>query len=101
MVKLQSCLLVFLSSILLTSTMIQKLHMPEGLQSYFNNAKIQHNISDITGTFCNSLSLCNNGDSYLLQKEPQPYCSYIRKKRLKILDSTLKTYLHSNIDLIP
>ncbi|KAL4234820.1 hypothetical protein ACF0H5_006461 [Mactra antiquata] len=29
--------------------MIQKLHMPDGLQSYFNKAKVQHNISDITG----------------------------------------------------
>ncbi|XP_045191875.2 uncharacterized protein LOC123548573 [Mercenaria mercenaria] len=49
MLKYQTCLVILLSSVFQASTMIQKLDMPGGLQSYFNGAKLQHNVSDVTG----------------------------------------------------
>ena len=49
MQKHQICLVILASTVLQASAMIQKVDMPGGLQDYFNGAKLQHNMSDVTG----------------------------------------------------
>lgn len=49
MLRYQPCLVILLSTFFQASSMIQKLHMPGGLQAYFDRAKMQHNVSDVTG----------------------------------------------------